>query len=104
MSPKDWAVCPSCRRKAEQEHAAAKQALDDSYGAVTLEKFRELEAELSDLYDKTIDMNESMREDYQLGFDGSGEFYVYYRASCADCGFEFVYDHQQPVDANEQPE
>ena len=37
---------------------------------------------------------ESLREDYELGIDGRGTFYVIFSAEC-ECGFTFKFEHEE---------
>jgi hypothetical protein len=37
----------------------------------------------------------AFREDYEIGMLRDGEFYVYYRGECADCGFKHEFRHEE---------
>lgn len=89
MSANNWTQCPKCvaAEKERQTKAVAKSA--KSYGKVDPDKFL---AMLED--QKPREIEDTMREDYELGVDSSGDFYVSYRCSCNKCDFEFRYKHE----------
>ncbi len=93
MSANNWDTCPKCKRKAEQEHAAIIQATKDAYGKLTREDYVELLREA----EKPTELEDTLREDWEVGVSDSGQFYVNYRGSCENCGFEFRFTHEEQV-------
>lgn len=91
MSAKNWRVCPKCFKR--DNDARDKRIADTKklYGRVTADEYRDL----IKVAEATIDRKESMREDYEIGIDEDGLFYVDYRASCEWCGFTFNHKHEQ---------
>lgn len=86
MSAKNWNKCPKCEMRATGKLAEMQKSAADAYGKVDLNKYIEMLREA----DSPIKIGETLREDYELGIDGTA-FMVSYRASCDKCGFEFKY-------------
>jgi hypothetical protein len=42
---------------------------------------------------KTV-VGENLREDYEIGIDRDGKFYVSYAGSCDVCGFSYAYEFE----------
>jgi Fe-S cluster biogenesis protein NfuA len=40
----------------------------------------------------------SLREDYEIGIEENGYFYVEYAGKCDDCGFSFHFELQERVE------
>ena len=75
MSAENWAQCPVCTKKFEAERLTL-------YGSVPEDKY------LSEV--KRIEgaiKAQNLREDYELGIDLEGNFFVKYYATCSICGF-----------------
>ena len=96
MSADNWTTCPRCLAKAEVAKAKQRDNAAKAYGKLKPDEWIALQAEASN----PVELNSSLREDYELGVLTDGEFYVNYRASCtnAGCGFAFEYKHQQQVE------
>lgn len=83
MSADNWGVCPKCKRLAEQKAVSA-------YGKVSEEEY------LATLANRDKAAKEqNLREDYEVGTDKDGKFYVSYGCSCDKCGFSFEFNHKQ---------
>jgi len=82
MSADNWAVCPNCLEKHNQETTILRKQLEEAYGTMPIDGFYTLKHEL-DTRPDTIE--ESLREDYEVGVDGTS-VYVHYSCSCTDCG------------------
>ncbi len=95
MSADNWRVCPRCEILADEEQRLAEEGLGDLYGKIQPEEYvREFnKVKFSKETDK-----ESLREDYEIGLDEDGEFYVIYHCGCSECGFEFEYKHTEKVE------
>lgn len=94
MSANNWDICPRCKQRAEAKHAKAKKDIQKSYGKVTPEEYqRRLDA-----VREPPELEETLREDWELGMEDDGRFHVGYFASCQDCGLEFQYKHEEKVD------
>lgn len=91
MSADNWRTCPRCTRTAKNSKDTQKKKCAESYGKVAAEKFLQMLADS----EKPVELDDSMREDYDIGIDDTGEFGVSYRAYCGTCGFTFSYTHEE---------
>lgn len=90
MSADNWGTCPQCRLNATKAHAAKQKELADQYGKLPANEYMRLAAEV----EKPLQYNDqSLREDYEIGTDKEGHFYVSYGCGC-DCGFSFTFKHE----------
>lgn len=86
MSADNWRVCPKCKKTNESKGSL--------YGKVSEEEY------LDSLNQLKVD-EETLREDYEIGIDERGEFYVDYSCRCQTCGFGFHYKHSQMLELTE---
>jgi len=96
MSANNWAVCPRCRARAEDEKAGQQAAVAEAYGKVPVEEFDALRAEAS----KTVDLEglRTFREDWDLGvFTGGDDVEVHYTGGCTVCGLKAKVDTRHPL-------
>lgn len=93
MSANNWRICPQCKAKALAEWEARKQAARKAYGKVPSEKYEQMTAAARD----EPELEDSLREDYQIGITEKDEFYVIYRGSCQVCSFEHRFRHKQQL-------
>lgn len=100
MSADNWAECPQCKRWEELDFADAEVELKNSYGKVSAEEYL---AKRDEVYAEK-DSESTLREDWELGTDEDGEFYVIYRCHCDICKFkfEYKYDHKIPISPRPQ--
>lgn len=87
MSPREWGTCPRCQRDARTLLAQRMKDAEKAYGKVPIAEFDLLRAEA----DKSIDVGETLRENYQIGVSDDGSFCVSYSCSCK-CGFKFEFN------------
>jgi hypothetical protein len=95
MSADNWTICPQCKLIAEKKHEKNLQEVTEMYGKIPIDEF----------LDRTIIVNKldsSLREDYELGIDEDGEFYVYFSASCEECGFKFSFKETRKLELKEE--
>jgi hypothetical protein len=93
MSANNWRVCPACLRKAKANREELARNALAAYGKVPPDEYQAMSAEAL----KPVKLEETLREDYELGISEGGEFYVTYWGDCADCPFEFTYRHKEQV-------
>ena len=94
MSATSWGDCPRCKREAQESVDRAKAAARDAYGKVPLTEYEQLQAEAN----RPLDLQaETLREDYELGINNVGVFYVSYAASCANCPFQHRFIFTEPT-------
>lgn len=92
MSADNWGICPRCKVVAEASRMAKELAATNAYGKVSADEWKRLDAEAS----SPILLDQTLREDFEVGMDEDGTFGVDYRASCR-CGFSFAYEHNEKV-------
>lgn len=94
MSANNWTTCPKCKDRAATKQAQAAMDAAEAYGKVTIAQYEHLKLQIVEAakFDR-----ETMREDYELGVDQNGRFYVDYSCSCQTCDFEFSYRHEQQL-------
>lgn len=91
MSANNWTVCPKCKANYMARKASLWAKANEAYGKVPPERFSQLCADA----EKPMKVEDSMREDYEIGVDRDGLFTVSYRASCQACDYEFSFKHEQ---------
>lgn len=94
MSADNWAICPRCKHNAEVAKEKQIKKANNAYGKVEPEKYLALRTEA----EKKLEIDTTLREDYRIGINSDGEFYVSYFGICSHCGFQFDYDHKQKID------
>lgn len=90
MSASNWRECPACLRDAKAKQAAAVKAADESYGKVPAADF----INMRKLAVKPAAVEETLREDYELGVSEDGRFFMHYSGVCQTCSFAFKFRHE----------
>ena len=93
MSADNWGICPKCK-KLELQHK--KQLEEDArklYGKISPEDYLQLLKEIPDK--KALD--ETLREDYEIGVDSHGEFYISYGCHCDKCGVKHSFNYKEQL-------
>jgi hypothetical protein len=96
MSADAWRVCPRCRDRADKK--AEQEAIDVTakYGKIPHDEYmREFKAATARAEEE---LEDTLREDYELRTDEEGRFYVNYSCYCTACGFEHKFRHEQQLD------
>ncbi len=107
MSADNWAICPKCWMDTDTDTdtddidtEAAQAALEADiatftakYGEQRGEQYRSIM--LSTL--EPMEPENTLREDWELGIDAEGTFYLKYTASCTKCGWEYKKRIQEKV-------
>ena len=83
MSADNWAVCPKCKD-------TKKNVAEKAYGKVPQSEYLNILADVAG-YEKA----EVLREDYEIGINELGVFYVSYECRCDRCGFKFNFNHTE---------
>lgn len=91
MSADNWAICPQCTSKLKAGHEKLTSRAKASYGKVSPEKY----AELIEAVKFEPPASSTLREDYEIGVDRNGLFYINYGCSCSACGFSFSFKHEE---------
>lgn len=85
--------CPVCIAKYLQDCREQKEQLAALYGQLPVEEY---EKRLSKIPPAQVGLvADHLDEDYTIGVGMNGVFRVSYRAVCSDCGFRFVFDHEE---------
>lgn len=96
MSANSWMVCPRCKLANEFDFTKKKEAVSRAYGKVPADKYLAMTKELS--VPQTL--QETFREDWELGVLEDGSFYVRYSGACTECKltYKFSYDLKEIPD------
>lgn len=92
MSADNWTTCPRCFATELKRVESVMEKAKSSYGKVKAEEYAALQAEAV----KPMNVQNTLREDYELGLYG-GEFQIDYACSCSECGFSFNFKHSEKV-------
>jgi len=93
MSADNWGVCPKCMAKAVRDKDNLKLKIDNSYAKIPAEKY----LELFNKWKEPIAIKNTLREDYELGVDADGIFYVDYSCACTTCTFKHLFNDNQQL-------
>lgn len=92
MSADNWTFCPKCMEKHEKEWADKVKSIENLYGKIPSEEFMAKRESL-----KRPPLEQTFREDYEIGLGKNGKFYVSYGGACTTCGFHFEYSYSQQI-------
>ena len=91
MSADNWAKCPKCAIQGLERKRKEISLAAESYGEVDQQEFlKRLETAR-----EPLDLRETLREDYWIGVDESGEFLVSYSCFCDKCGLRYEFKHKE---------
>ncbi len=93
MSPTNWAVCPKCSNSAKLQLEEEKKKVEESYGKVSSQEYRKLEQERP----KSVKLEPTLREDFDIGILVEGKFSVVYNARCDKCGLKHSFKHEEMI-------
>ena len=94
MSADRWSRCPKCEKSAWDELDKLGAAVEAAEKANDLAAYKKAQAALDKVV-RPSKLEQTMREDWDLGFDDDGKFSVVYDAHCNKCGFKF--EHKFPA-------
>jgi hypothetical protein len=100
MSADRWSACPICKRKAEAVQKELQEGVESAYGKLSRVEWEQRRDEAY----KPIELEDTMREDYEIGItdrDTHLEYYAIYSCSCEVCGFEFNDNREQKIESKE---
>lgn len=97
MSADNWEYCPRCMQVKEQEWDKLRKGLEKKYGKVPAGEWIQERATI----DKRIEsekkgIEQTLREDYELGLGSDGQFYVSYSGHCKNCGLSHQFKYTGP--------
>ena len=94
MSADNWTRCPRCLKNAELEKEDFSKKAREGYGKLTSDEYEVLLLKSRE----PINLDDSLREDYEFYLDDDGCFTANYRATCGTCNFNFTFHHKQQVE------
>ncbi len=93
MSANNWMKCPSCVAKADARRQRKIELARSKYGKVSESEYRDLMKKA----ERHVEIEETFREDYEIGMSVSGNYSHSYYGFCTRCGFEFEHKHSHRV-------
>ena len=93
MSASNWDICPVCKKKNDEKNKNRVLDAGKKYGKIPADEYIDLAKQVN----KPIEIENTLREDYELGITEGGEFYVYYSCMCDKCGFEHEFEYKAQV-------
>lgn len=96
MSADNWTECPRCLVKATKIHVADQDKADKAYGNVPVDEYLALRA----IAEKPVEIDQTLREDYEFYLDSKGKFLAVYCCECTTggCGYSFNFRHEEMTD------
>ena len=79
MSANNWDTCPRCKKKLEATRAKAAASAEKEYGKVPPDEYLTMVKAAKLIGGK---LEQTLREDWEIGVDEDGRFYVSYSGSC----------------------
>lgn len=98
MSADNYAVCPRCAKRRENELAARAEKLQAMYGKESLEEFDRARTELA--AEQTKRLAETFRENYEIYGAEDGVVRVTYSGGCSLCSLSLTFKHEHPLDVD----
>jgi hypothetical protein len=95
MSADAWRICPKCRIKHIKSLVRERQRVNDKYGKIDSGEYIQLVNEMEKK--ETTDIEETLREDYEIWTNEEGVFEVGYYCSCEKCGLKFEFEHKEKI-------
>lgn len=91
MSADNRCICPRCKARNDKLNETRVLDAGDKYGKIPAEEYIALAKDVA----KPLEIKETFREDFYIGIDEDGGFYVSYRGACQECDAEFSYKFEQ---------
>lgn len=96
MSADNWADCPRCAKRREEEIAHTESQINAAYGHVPVAEFDQKRADLEKL--KASRPDPTFREDYEIYGAEDGVVKVVYSGRCSTCGLALKFEHEHELD------
>lgn len=93
MSADNWTLCPRCLKTCSEEWEKYLAETRASYGKVPASDYIEAIAKA----EKPLRLEDTFREDYEIGITKDGKFIVSYGGSCERCGFKHEFKHEKQL-------
>lgn len=88
MTADNWTICPQCKKDKQKAYSKAIDKLAKSYGKIPMGEYEKMKLCIPSP-ELTGDENETLREDWEIGVDEEGLFFLSYSCSCNKCGFSY---------------
>jgi len=92
MSADNWRICPVCVSNAKEERSKKCEKIMEEYGKIPRAEWKEKVDEAAEAEEK---LEETLREDYELGIQSDGKFFISFGCSCKVCGTMFSVRHEE---------
>lgn len=93
MSADRWGICPKCKKEYDLGLEVLKEEATNCYGKVTATEWLKLVSQVGD----PVELDETLREDWEIYMGKDGNFYIGYSCGCNKCGFNFKFKHEENV-------
>jgi hypothetical protein len=93
MSADNWMKCPQCLRDIGNAKSAEIRSAEQSYGKIPYTEFLALTKKSQ----MSIELDETLREDWEIGMNEDGTFFVDYSCRCTKCGFNYNFKQRDRV-------
>ncbi len=93
MSADNWAICPRCKVRTYGEQQRLIDEAMSAYGRLPADEYLRLRERAED----GVSLEETFREDYDVGLSEDGEFSVNYAGECQKCGLRHSFSHKEKV-------
>ncbi len=94
MSADNWTYCPKCSKQRVLTQERLDRSVEEAYGKIPQEKYMEL----VEARNNPPRLQDTLREDYEVGIYDAGRFFISYKAQCTVCGFTFSYRHEEEIE------
>lgn len=93
MGANNWAKCPKCLKIVQNKKDILRKRAFDGYGKLPPEEYERLLLESKE----PINLDCTLREDYEIYMDEDGYLTIEYSASCNLCGFSCEFNHSEQM-------
>lgn len=98
MSADNWAVCPACKRRAEETVVALAEKANAAYGDVPFDEYEQMRAVTEAAAFERDNLKPTFREDYEITGAETGFVHVSYGGRCQVCRVELTFEVDRPID------
>ncbi len=100
MSASNWAICPKCKIEYEKANEKKLAKVQSRYGKIPSDEFVNQLKETEEVKE----IQETLREDYEIYTEDSGTFYVSYKCFCEVCKLKFEFKRKLDILVGEKDE
>jgi len=93
MSADNWTICPKCNKSSLQLEKKEREKIKNSYGKISAEEYLELVRQ----HKLPKKIEDTLREDYEIGIDENGGFSIHYSCYCEECRFKFEFNYNEII-------